>query len=965
RKWFKTNIYHSKTPSHSSDCVISTAPGTHLSSEISNAVLATPADASTSPPTTSAAIAAETSTASPRLSFVTKKGKGKSAEDGSGLTEPNGFHLIHQLPQDRMDTISLEKQCPIDIVAVHGINGGAYTTWTHSNEHFWLRDSLPEVVPGARIFSYGYPAKVFFSLEKGRIDDHARALLEDLLDVRRSPEEQRRPIIFICHSMGGIVVKKAINMTVVDPGRYSNIQASTAAIFFLATPHCGADPAKMLSVCADIMNLPLAGLTLFSGKMRSDMIKTLAPGSTTLLDISSDFKGHTANIRIYSFIEQKSTPPSSGKIVDDMSGRMNVPGEVVVPMPGCNHREVAKFASKDTNGYQKIVNKLTEVTSEITNKLVATLQAEDIPCLSSLTYPSMSHRLSSLSSAQPDTCTWILSHPSFISWTSSTAAQQIIYIKGHPGTGKSTLMSFLHHFYLQQPIQYRFILLSFFFHGNGDALEKSQLGMFRSLVVQLYKQSLSARRAILAAYNEKKANTGQGTVVWSLKELQMLLQGILTSESMREKEIMVLVDALDEATDEGEKAATQLLEFFHLMNDARALVSGKCGKIKICISCRQYPIVAVEWGALQISIQAENRRDIEKYVSSHLSRLVQDWHLEPQALRTELEKAIVDKADGVFLWVVKRLARIVDDLNDGVIAFEDLKSSLETESSDLFALYDNILTRDVKKGVWEKALLFMQWICLSERPLSLVEIRMAMASDETYMKDGQERVEESKEYVKSNETMEKLIRSLSGGLAEVRHGTVQLFHQSVTDFLRARGIRTLLSGTSDLDLEDWTDEQILGTSHDRLSKSCFQYLGLGGVAKLPVWAARMLVHKFEDLQAKFPFIQYATAFAFVHAERAEALGISHEYLVELLEPKGAADEIQYDPVEMIGRSPSLFETWKMAFTRMDYKEWKYPIVESRLIHFAACYNLHSVIRRTAERGCHIDEQDYEGRTSLH
>jgi hypothetical protein len=65
--------------------------------------------------------------------------------------------------------------------------GDAYTTWTHSNGHFWLRDSLPGMFPGARIFSYGYPAGIF-SLEMGRIEDHAALLLEELRDERRGVE---------------------------------------------------------------------------------------------------------------------------------------------------------------------------------------------------------------------------------------------------------------------------------------------------------------------------------------------------------------------------------------------------------------------------------------------------------------------------------------------------------------------------------------------------------------------------------------------------------------------------------------------------------------------------------------------------------------------------------------------------------------------------------------------------------
>lgn len=185
-----------------------------MGSEISDAVLATPADTSRPQAEAVSTGAIDSSTASPKISLITKKGKAKSAEGESGPTERIGLHLIHQPPQARIDTVPLEKQCPIDIVAVHGIMGDAYTTWAHSNGHFWLRDSLPEEVPGARIFSYGYPANVFLSLEKGRIDDHAKVLLEDLRDMRKSPEEQKRPIVFICHSMGGVVVKKVCQASV-------------------------------------------------------------------------------------------------------------------------------------------------------------------------------------------------------------------------------------------------------------------------------------------------------------------------------------------------------------------------------------------------------------------------------------------------------------------------------------------------------------------------------------------------------------------------------------------------------------------------------------------------------------------------------------------------------------------------------------------------------------------------------
>ena len=68
----------------------------------------------------------------------------------------------------------------VDIVAVHGLGGGAYKTWTHDNGKLWLRDFLPGDLPGARVFTYGYNSTFVFSRETGTLREYARALLEDI-----------------------------------------------------------------------------------------------------------------------------------------------------------------------------------------------------------------------------------------------------------------------------------------------------------------------------------------------------------------------------------------------------------------------------------------------------------------------------------------------------------------------------------------------------------------------------------------------------------------------------------------------------------------------------------------------------------------------------------------------------------------------------------------------------------------
>jgi len=75
-----------------------------------------------------------------------------------------------------------------DVVAVHGLGGDAYRTWTHDNGKLWLRDFLPEDLPSVRVFTYGYNSTFVFSRDTGNLRDYARELLENIRSERKHPE---------------------------------------------------------------------------------------------------------------------------------------------------------------------------------------------------------------------------------------------------------------------------------------------------------------------------------------------------------------------------------------------------------------------------------------------------------------------------------------------------------------------------------------------------------------------------------------------------------------------------------------------------------------------------------------------------------------------------------------------------------------------------------------------------------
>lgn len=121
-------------------------------------------------------------------------------------------------PKERWGLFVLEPQDDndpdaIDIVALHGLNGHWEKTWQSDKSTskgggaMWLRDFLPQQIPHARIMSFGYDSVLLFSKSTSDVGTFAEQLLESLLS-RRMNVPETRPIIFICHSLGGIVVKK-------------------------------------------------------------------------------------------------------------------------------------------------------------------------------------------------------------------------------------------------------------------------------------------------------------------------------------------------------------------------------------------------------------------------------------------------------------------------------------------------------------------------------------------------------------------------------------------------------------------------------------------------------------------------------------------------------------------------------------------------------------------------------------
>ena len=220
----------------------------------------------------------------------------------------------------------------VDIIFVHGLNGHPRDTWsTKKPDIFWPSELLPEALneQSPRILTYGYDANVTAftdGVSKDRIRNHAEHLASRLVanrsvsrtrsgrgrtgaDSKQLKKATERPIIFICHSLGGLVVKRCLIYCQSirhhqHTERLRSIYVSTYGILFLGTPHNGSDLAKWGSLLEKICAVALPKKFFDTSPQ---LVQALQANNETLQNINRLFIEIIGRFHVYFFHESKPT----------------------------------------------------------------------------------------------------------------------------------------------------------------------------------------------------------------------------------------------------------------------------------------------------------------------------------------------------------------------------------------------------------------------------------------------------------------------------------------------------------------------------------------------------------------------------------------------------------------------------------------------------------------------------------
>ncbi|EMC95545.1 hypothetical protein BAUCODRAFT_55133, partial [Baudoinia panamericana UAMH 10762] len=469
-----------------------------------------------------------------------------------------------------------------------------------------------------------------------------------------------------------------------------------------------------------------------------------------------------------------------------------------------------------------------------------------------LKFDQMDARRSTIKREHASTCAWLLKHHIYTQWEDTESLQcdhGLLWIKGKPGSGKSTLMKFAHAKAARAPPNSK-IVISFFFNARGDELEKSTNGMYRALLSQLLDKAPDLQ-PLLDEYTLVNI-TSANAIDWTEEQLCDLMREVISG--LEGRQCMCFIDALDECD---EHQVRNMVEFFEELGQS-ALENHV--KLRICFASRHYPTIDTA-DCLKLIVENEQGHDddLTKYIHKRL-RAGTSKHLD--SVRARLKQ----KANGVFMWVVLVVDILNKEFERGYLpAVEKRLKEIPAGLSDLFR---DMLQRDNKH--LDEFRLCLSWILFARRPLGKEEFYFAMVAGldpdklATLTPDDLE-----------SELMEKYVLSSSKGLAELtksKKPTVQFIHESVRDFLvKDTGLRDIWSGS----LHDLSDLESL--CQDRLKRCCVTYIDTAVTSswyhtlesdELPNAKSKEAKSLRQAVSARFPFLEYASQSVFYHAEEA-------------------------------------------------------------------------------------------------
>ncbi|KAK0639084.1 ankyrin repeat-containing domain protein [Cercophora newfieldiana] len=483
-------------------------------------------------------------------------------------TGPQGLEIL--VPTNYQPT---QPNVEIDVIAVPGL--GADPSRSFGSEtprgFNWLTDEREGIhadIPKSRVMLYHYDSRWLGTQSKEQtIYNVATLLLESIIEKRKSTEEGTRPIVFLAHSMGGLVVAKALVLAAQQRDRveYMRVIECFAGCVFFGTPFGGSSaqaPAYLLATFLEKVGRAVP----------NQMLQLLDPERDSLEELRRDFvkvafKEPKAKLVCYYELEATNYIQEKVSAWVPKNYFKAGPREIVVTKKSavldgsvdrgmsCNHRQLNRFDSAKDGRYENVRHQIRDIVKDAQKIVRARLKASRQSAIDDATFARLSEslnvvefqrKLRSVKTLSGDS-SWILKEPKYLHWRTQ---QQLdgsnrvpcLWVSGDEGLGKSKAAATVIQELQERESENEGVMVAYFFCDPTPDCSKPE-NVLKSLMWQLIlaRRSLAHYVRAFAAQDSKKLRgSGQGTEEqFSLSRLWKGLTEMLRDPSVHEVYLVV------------------------------------------------------------------------------------------------------------------------------------------------------------------------------------------------------------------------------------------------------------------------------------------------------------------------------------------------------------------------------------------------------------------------------------------
>ncbi|KAI1859970.1 uncharacterized protein JN550_011781 [Neoarthrinium moseri] len=702
-----------------------------------------------------------------------------------------------------------------DCISLSGLSSHPFGSWQPKKSDktlMWIRDELPFDLPQLRPVVYGYETPLPRSRSFQSIDDLASQLISHL-ESSGWTSLSAKPLVFLAHSLGGLVLKRAI-VALANRGDGDMAIRITGGIFF-GVPNFGMEQSSFRSMAKGNPNEPL--------------VDDLSHDSPWLQRLESQFNGISFLQKMRMFWGYETCTSPTLVLNDD--GKFVAGADVILVTPQSatrgllesdesltfplneNHSNIVKF-SRNHEDYNVVVGKIAQICNIPPDRVASSEANESHPnsstssrmrlpklplgrdstlsssaqpsdrklldvLLRSLKAPARDSRMNEIEPHFRNTFDWIFDKPEsgFVHWLE--VGEGAFWINGSPGSGKSTLMKYIFNDHRTRELLHDFrnpgdeVFAGFFFHHRGSPEQKSFDGLLRSILSQVLEQIPKVSQILGCLI--KQDDSGELVFPdWSTLMLEEAFNMILNQQRFRLR-ILLFMDALDEYHGRPEFIGNFVESLVNRDNTSLT-------HLKLCFSSRPWTAFTTRFtDYVSLTIQDFTKGDIRRYC---LGAMDAKLSIDISIRMEDLISHVVNRSKGVFLWVKLVASDLASAANSGC-SEEDLERLLQSLPDELSDYYAEIVRRTPITSRWTLYAM-LEITARSIYPLSGPELIGAVECSRcsTYA----EAVSESerlqvlrgplcKEYAATQ------IRNHAQGLVQIRGGHAELLHQTVKEFV--------------------------------------------------------------------------------------------------------------------------------------------------------------------------------------